>query len=501
MRLAPLVAILLLAACGSSDTSKEAVPAVDSTTDTASSFSESCPFDSGVVGSLTLKSTAVPTVFEVTVDSPEPISGRVLVVDAAGEVRTVAAETTDGLHHTALVLGLQSNLEYEVWWEGTTGAGERYCDRPQELVTATFPADLPPVFSMAFEENRTAGYHLLPIMTENASVVSIVNSDAEMVWGVVLATRDDDDDDDDDDEGDDDDDGDFSPGQAFRMHLDPLNRGVLVNTQGHASTDDGHVYLVTWAGETERMATFPGGHTDFVVLPDGSYAMLGWQVRELEGRRILGDTVLIHEPDGTVRPIWSSFRTFHPDLARTYFTGFTGDDPPVEDWSHVNSLSYDAADDAFLVTVTEPAAVVKIDRETGEATWVVSYNSPDFDDTPWDLVEMPHSAQSVEGGVVVFNRTHPEDPTTCSHMADISLDLEGRAATRSGYWESESCRKNGFLGGAERLDNGHSVVTWSSYGLLEEVDTNGETVLQLALPLGAGFGFGTYATELPGVLQ
>ncbi len=452
---------------------------------------DGCTFDSAVATPLVQRATGVVTVFETSFESTIPVEGRVFVADADGGVRSVPTKSTDGLTHTAVLLGLLSNADYEVWWEATDPDGQRFCDKPRALETATFPAQIPAVAARIATEARTEGYHLLPIVSETTSSLVIVDSDGEVVWGTLIGTKESSDVD-----------GDFEPPDpAFRMRLDPFGRGVLFNTQGRVSTDDGDVELLTWAGDRELMATFPGGHTDFVVLPDGGYAMLGWVVLEQDGRRILGDTLLVRDPDGSLAVLWSTFDSFAPDPHRSYSTGYTEDEPPVEDWSHANGLSYDANEDVFLVTVTEPSAVVKIDRSSGDVLWTVADGSPDFNHVDPAFVELPHSAQVVDGGFVVFNRSRLDEPHSCSHFADLELDQEHRTVVRSRYWQGETCRQNGFLGSAERLDNGHTIMTWSSYGMVEEVDREDRTVLQLVLPLGAGFGFGTFAADLPGMLR
>lgn len=492
------VVLPLLWGCGGS-AGPHALQTPRSGDDTAVALGpEGCPVVDGLV--LRLHPTGVPTVLDVVVDSPEALVGQMVVEEEDGTRRSVETVSSDGLHHTGMLLGLRSNRSYGVWFEGADAAGAARCSAVQSLTTGTYASELPPVMPLLLEEGRSEGFHLLPMMTERSSLLTVLDADAQLVWGHVLSSLSADDllDDaaDDDDEEDE-----FPEGIAFRAHLDPSGRGILVNSQGQRSTDDGRVHLVTWGGALSTVATIPSGHTDFVPLEDGSIAMLGWQVKEFDGRRILGDTLLLWHPDGTVDRLWSTFTSFGPDLSRSYTQDFVHDEPPVEDWSHANGLSYDPVDDAFLVTVSEPSAVVKLDRSTGAVHWVLATGSLDFDGVAPGTVDLPHSAQAVDGGLVVFNRTRPEERNRCSHMADLAVDPAGRTAWEVAHWEGSDCRKNMFLGSAQRLDGGHSVVTWSSYGLLEEVDEEGQSVLQAALALGAGMGFGTFVSELPGALR
>jgi len=52
------------------------------------------------------------------------------------------------------------------------------------------------------------------------------------------------------------------------------------------------------------------------------------------------------------------------------------------------------------------------------------------------------------------------------------------------------------LGDVSRLPNGNTLITWGTSGRIEEVTPEGETVLQIDLPLGAGFGYTSWSASL-----
>jgi hypothetical protein len=56
-------------------------------------------------------------------------------------------------------------------------------------------------------------------------------------------------------------------------------------------------------------------------------------------------------------------------------------------------------------------------------------------------------------------------------------------------YQSKACYKVYFLGDAERLHNGNTLINWSTSGHLEEVTRAGASVWNLRAQLGAGFGF------------
>lgn len=451
---------------------------------------------SGHIGAVTLTPTAVPTVFEVAVDTELAATVTLVVTDAEGSERRAAATSLDGMDHTGLLLGLPPSTPLELRVEAELDGAGTGCTLAQAFSTGAYPSGLPLAVPSLLEPERTPGYHLVSVLGEDTVSVAIYDESGVPVWGHLDWDRNADD----------------VPGEPpipegafppfiFRVRLDPQGRGVVFNKQADGSADRGALVTMSWTGEVLEEVFFDTGHTDFVLLPDGSSAMLGWVVQDMEGRRILGDSILVRSPDGEVTQVWSSFDQFVPDLSRTYPTGFTADDPPLEDWSHVNSLAYDPVDDAFLVTETEPPAVVKVDRATGAAHWVLMTGSPDFDGVARDLVEFPHSVQQLDDGVLVFNRSQLDRSETCSRFTDVVLDPDAGRVVSHADWMGAVCRQNGFLGGAERLASGSTVVTWSSYGLIEEVAPDGTVLASLGMPIGAGFGFGVFEPTLPGALQ
>ena len=484
-------ALLLVASVGvacAPDKSTAPSSSVDTSDPATVQRPRDCPEGAAFVQDATIDPTDIPTVFEISFQTDVAAAGQVFVVDAEGRTRAVSAQSTDGLDHTGLLLGLAPATDYSVY-VGGEASGELGCAGPFPLTTGRYPASLKLPHTTTASDARASGYHLLPIMSSDAMSLAIFDDDGVPIWGTVLF----------EDTG-------GGAGESnvpftFRMRLDPQGRGVVYNTQSPTSYGAGNVTTLSWQGEVLDAVDFSGGHTDFDLLPGGGIAMLGWDVREVEGRRLLGDTVLVYTPGEGIREIWNAFDTFTPNLDRTYPEGFTEDAEPAEDWSHANGLTYDPSDDAILITVVEPQAVVKLDRATGETTWVLSTDGGDFRDQGPQDINMPHGVQPIEGGILVFNRTRADVAETCSNASDLILDLETQTVTRTAELTGPRCRKNSFLGCAHRVASGNTIITWSSLGLVEELTPEGEVLFDLTMSSGAGFGFGTYAPTLNGVLE
>lgn len=492
----------ILAGCGNTPLSSEETTgggkgdgATTGATDSGEETTDDCVQFASTFSDVAIATTNVPTVWEVTIQTNTVQEVEVEVEDGDGRVRSVLAETTDGLHHSAVVLGLHTASQYAVRASTVLSTGASACSEAAEMTTGTFPAGFPSTLPGTLAEGRTAGFHLVPLLAESTVSVGIFDENGTAVWGLVTWDAAD------HPEWTPNPDGGVPIPFNFRVRLDPLGRGVVTNTQGQYSDDPGMLVTYSWSGEIIDTVEFIGGHTDFALLPDGSQAMLGWDIQTRSGRRMLGDTVMIRSPDGLVTTIWNAFDQFDPDLGHMYPYGFTADQPPTEDWSHVNGLSYDPVGNALLFSVTEPSSVVNYNLNTGQVEWVLGMRSPFFDGIDASLIDWPHGVMAIDGGVLVFNRTHPGDPTTCSNAVDIAVDIQNRTATPGWSYAGASCLQNGFLGDAERLPNGNTIVTWSSYGAIEEVTPAGEVVFQLNTGIGAGFGFGVFASSLPGMLQ
>lgn len=86
----------------------------------------------------------------------------------------------------------------------------------------------------------------------------------------------------------------------------------------------------------------------------------------------------------------------------------------------------------------------------------------------------PHSAMSVDGGVFVYNRGREGDgENLCANATEFSLDTGAKTATFRSKVESDPCLVTPFLGHAQRLTTGETLVDYSSAALLQQVDRDG----------------------------
>jgi hypothetical protein len=129
-------------------------------------------------------------------------------------------------------------------------------------------------------------------------------------------------------------------------------------------------------------------HHDIDELPNGDLAVLGTQQRTIANyytseddpnapradQQVMGDLIIEFQRDGKLVWQWNTFEYLDPfRIGYETFKGFWNRRgfPNTVDWSHANNLVYDERDDSFLLCLRYQAAILKIDRSTGDIIWIL----------------------------------------------------------------------------------------------------------------------------------
>lgn len=423
---------------------------------------------------VSVESTEVATVLRVRWTTDAPTRGRVVFDNGDGLERSTAWDAGDTTDHEALLLGALPLAD--VAWRVET---EGDCTASGASVTGALPTGLPEITASDIDAARAAGgLTLVPLLTPEVGWLTILDEEGRYVWA-------------------------WSDPRAanarkwpFRAALAADGLSILFNVQAETVDVDGTVSRVGLDGVLGVGFDVPGGHTDFVELPDGGVVSIGWEIRDFGDRRLLGDTLVTVDTSGTSRVLWNVFDHFTPDLSAAWQDGFYLADPAVEDWSHVNGLTRDPVTGDLLVTMTFNSGIARIDGATGEQEWVIDAKGGDFSADPAQPfpVAMPHSVEDLgDGRLLVFNRGDLTRPNACSEAVELRLD--GSEIRLETTWRNDPCLLVAFLGQARRLWNGNTEITWSSAGVLDEVTPEGDLVSRFGLGAGAAFGF---SERLPG---
>ncbi len=444
------MALALLAACASppEDTPDDGGP-----DDTAPD--EPCEVDDAAFSSLRVEPTGIPTVARASWSTT--LTGSAVVEFGDG---TRALETPDAPDGSALIVGV-GPLRDVTWRVRVTDGDHRICSQTQTWRTGALDPRLPE--RTVLGDQPSGDYVVTTVLTNDTGFVTVLDPSGEIVWATPV-TED-------------------PPGGPFRAQLARGGGAILYAHVANAVSDAVEVVRIGLDGATTTAATFTGGHTDMVELPDGTIAMLGWEIREVTpGRRFLGDTIVEVGADGVQREIWNAFEALTVDLTGDYANDFYRADPDVEDWSHANGLHYDEVDATYYVTVRGTQQLARVGRD-GTTAWTVG---PAHSTVPSDLIRNPHSVERLpDGSLLVFNG----GKQICSTADRLVVDAEARVVTAVASYTSADCLNVVFLGDTRRQSDGSVRVSWSSSGRLETFAEDGRSLQTVDLPVGAIYGF------------
>lgn len=423
----------------------------------------------------TVETTDMPTVLRVRWETEQESEGQVRF-SGTGQVSRIT-RAASGTQHEALLVGLRPSTEvaFTVLVDGVPA-----CGGSGTALTGAFGASLPPAaVALSTPDAADAGLTAVTVITGATAAATLLDESGVVVWAAALG----------------------GAGRIPYRVLPSLDgEAVLFNETSAGSQVAAVVYRVELDGSGGDVIHLPGGHTDFVETEPGAYAMLGFDVREVEGRTLVGDSIVEFDAAGVSRTVWSTFDSITPDLTRQYDKGWYPGNPEAEDWTHVNALSYDADEGAYYVSITLDDSVARVDRASGEMTWRMGNPGGDFRSAAGErLFARPHSVQRLGDDVIVFNRHSVIEGTPdCGNAVRVSFDEAAGTAERVWSYEPDTCVPVEWLGSAQRLPAGSTVVSFSSAGRLDEVAADGTPMLSLQLPAGGQYGFATRVLDAGG---
>jgi arylsulfate sulfotransferase len=216
-----------------------------------------------------------------------------------------------------------------------------------------------------------------------------------------------------------------------------------------------------------------GFHHEFLRLPNGNIATLGWTQRTIDvggtPTRYAGDMLMVLDKDFQVVWTWDAFD--HLDVTRpSPIPGeLCGPGPcpliGAVDWLHDNAVSWSPTDGNLLISVRHQDWVIKIDYARGAGDGHVIWRlgqGGDFsvsssDPNPWfSHQHYPHYLD--QSTLVLFdngNTRRVGDPNAHSRGQVWRLDEDAMTATL--VFNVDLGNYSGELGTAERMPNGNFV--------------------------------------------
>jgi len=226
--------------------------------------------------------------------------------------------------------------------------------------------------------------------------------------------------------------------------------------------DARHHHDAQWLGNGDLL------YTTVAEMPaaDAARILGGSHAHDLADGTQYGDVVKRVDRSGTCVWEWKSWEHLDP-----------ADFPihPIFDryhWPLINGLFLTRAG-LVLMSLRTTSGVIAVDPASGDVIWRILH----------PIVAQQHAPVELENGrILVFDNGNLRPGVTSPHSRVIEVD----PATGTVEWEyADPLRPSFFapyMGNAERLENGNTLITESSFGRLFEVTPGGEVVWEYVIP-------------------
>lgn len=444
----------------------------------------------------------IPTTIDVVWDLFSPAGDTWVEYGAAAD--QLDQQTPSSTGNAATVLGLTGGKPWFLRAVTIDAAGDRWESAVTEVQVEGPPNELPSFTITDVDEAEIdpSAVVFVTLLQDGAAWIVGINREGEYVWWLESE------------------DGVDVPS----IHLSADGRGLVYFHQvKRGDQDENGVRIASFDGKTYTLTAAGDGHHDAIQLPDGRVAWIvgvGAEDVSLEdGTREdlaedqVRETSVTAVSEAEAETVFSFVDDYGHQPWRTcsHFeeTGAGGG----QDYTHANSLMFDADNDAFLVMSKNIDALVSIDRGSGAVNWQaggrygdmvdVDGDTPPTDDSAWD-VDGPaqtwwshgHMSHAWDGGFVVFdNGYHHEQPV--SRAVEYALDPKAGTIERVWTFSSEAGVLNPLLGDVRKLENSY-LISWTLQGMLTEVTPEGDVVWRASAELGSATGRMVYMPSLYG---
>jgi hypothetical protein len=163
---------------------------------------------------------------------------------------------------------------------------------------------------------------------------------------------------------------------------------------------------------------------------------------------------------------------------------------------HLNAIEYSPMDQTLVFSDLDHDNYTKITL-TGEVVWVLGGPTSDFtgDGSSWDRQHGLHVLGLDR--ILIFNNGGLGGGGGGGSLAlELLLNTSGMSASVD--WQYGSGINNTVMGDVQRLPNGNTLVSYSTQGVMHEVDANSTLVREISMGLSDPFGYVTHRPSLYG---
>ncbi len=392
------------------------------------------------------------------------VDSRVEVQGANGDVLTTAWQAPSDEGHEALLLGLYPGEAYSA--AAATRDGGRSV--PSAFETSPLPGDFP-----TWSTEGTPGWDgfLVGSLLGDSSNVVVMDEHGQVLWfhEEVSDTR------------------------VIRARPRVDGRGIWY--AAFRDTDETaapELVSVSWQGDQLYREAIDNFTHDFVEQADGTLGLLLEDPRPVTGYEddVRGNRVIQFQPGESPDEVFSTWDIWVPDVDGQVHDGNT--------WTHGNALDWDEETRAYTIGFRGQDALVEVGADSGEVRRQVGGPTSTYRFVSGAVESFDqHQFQWVDGGVLIFDNGVSE---TGSRAVEFALDDEAGTATERWSYQHDPVLWVYALGDVDRADDGSTLVTFSTSGVIDDLSADGEPRWSLTTGLGTVLGYTTRVSSLPGVV-
>ncbi len=350
--------------------------------------------------------------------------------------------------YRTLLLGMKYGKTYH-YKITATGASGQCTSEDKTITTGALPSGLAKI---TVKTNNAAGlfggFLVMGQYAMNAgssgSPAYILDKDNEVVWA-------------------------YSTGKdvtGARMSYD--GKYMWINS-ANVPSGQASVHRVTMDGlmDEDLSSQFTGLNHQLSILPDETVAFYAYGSGQC-------DDIKERSPSGTVKTIVNSGKA----------AGTTGA-------CHVNTIEYSKSDDTLIFSDLDHDNYTKVKRD-GTTVWVLGGSTNQFtgDGSTWSK---QHGLHVIDANHLLFFNNNGAGGGglggSGSRALEVQLDVGAKTATKLWSFTPSPAIANMVMGDVQRLDNGNTVIAYSTQGVLQEVNSKGEVLQELTWQAGAAFGY------------
>jgi hypothetical protein len=348
---------------------------------------------------------------------------------------TAPVDLTEPNYRT-LLLGMKTSRTYH--FRVVANAGGKQCTSADDTVETGPPPNglaTPTVVTNTTPDKLFGGYMVTARWgMNNGGPAMILDADGDLVWWYPVED------------------------DVIRARFSYDGKRLWIRNTSEAD-GGGWVRRVTLDGLNEEKWDLTHTTHDLCVLPDGDVGLIShasngcWEIMEF---------------NPTTQELKS---IFNPSTAH----GST--------MCQVNYLAYYQGDDSFFISDYRQSTVIKISRQ-GDLKWVLNGTNSTISGTNWQGQHGIH-ALGPDHLLVFSNRGEPGDMDSIVY----ELQVDETAKTATTLFRYDGGQTTSFGGDPQRLDNGNTLITYSSSGVIQELDSSWNLLQSFTFPINGSLAY------------